>query len=204
MHHHRKTYYLIIIQALPLVVLLLFSGCTTGPRISSSYSNATNFRLFQTYALYKAELPTSITSGPAYTPLLDQQLKLAIESELVKAGLRPSEQTPDLLIAYDIILPERQATEPGTTVAPGFGYGYSYWYGYRYRYDVIGVPGYQTIKDLPAGTLVIDLIDATTNQLVWRGWHQAELNPTAVNDSDVNKAVANVMSRYPPVPQTTQ
>ena len=183
---------------------MLFCGCTVGPVISSSYNRTANFSSFQTYSLLRAELPTRITNGPAYSSQIDQQVRLAIESELVKVGLRPSEEAPELLVAYEIILPERQTPERDTVVMPGFGYGYSYWYGYRYRYDVTGVPGYQSITDLPAGTLVIDLIDATTNQLVWRGWHAAEINTTASSGNDINKAVANIMSRYPPLPQTTQ
>lgn len=205
MHHAPRVSHFILRQAMPFFTLLLLTNCTVGPVISSSYNSSANFRVFQTYAWHQTELPTRITgSGPAYSPLLDQQVKQAIESELVKKGLRPAEETPDLLIAYDIVLPEAQGGDADTAFAPGFGYGYSYWFGYRYRYDVSGLPGYKSVTQLAPGTLIVDLIDATTNQLVWRGWYEAEINPTVAGDHDLNKAVANVMSRYPPVPQSTQ
>jgi hypothetical protein len=204
MHHAPKVLYFILRQT-PVLFLLLLTSCTVGPDINSSYNSSSNFGVYQTYAWHSAELPTpTIGSGPAYSPLLDQQIKQAIESELVKVGMRPAEESPDLLIAYDIALPATQASEADTVFAPGFGYGYSYWYGYRFRYSVAGLPAYRSVRDLPPGTLIIDLIEASTNQLVWRGWYEAEIDPTALGSYDLNKAVANIMSRYPPVPQTTQ
>jgi hypothetical protein len=195
----------ILQQALSWFILLLLTNCTVGPQISSTYKRSANFRDYQTYAWHKAELPTpTIGNGPAYSPLLDQQLKQAIESELVKEGMRPEEETPDLLIAYDIALPANQAAESDTAFAPGFGYGYSYWYGYRYRYATSGLADYKSITQLAPGTLIIDLIDPTNNELVWRGWYQAEIDPTTSGDYDINKAVANIMSRYPPVPASVQ
>ncbi|NDK56952.1 DUF4136 domain-containing protein [Pontibacter fetidus] len=205
MHQATSTSLSILRQALPWFLLLLLTNCTVGPEISSTYNRSANFRSYQTYAWHKAELPTpTMGNGPAYSPLLDQQLKQAIESELVKEGLRPDEENPDLLIAYDIALSGNQATGSDTDFAPGFGYGYSYWYGYRYRYNTTALPDYKSVTQLAPGTLIIDLIDANTNDLVWRGWHPAEIDPTTSGGYDINKAVANIMSRYPPVPTTIQ
>ncbi|MBB6613104.1 DUF4136 domain-containing protein [Pontibacter sp. Tf4] len=192
-------------KALTVLLFVWSTACTTGPVTRSTYSETANFRVYQTYAWYKAELPSPITGGGrGYSTLLDQQIKLAVESELVKNGLRPNEESPDLLIAYDIALPATDASETDTVYAPGFGYGYSYWYGYRYRYNTSGIPAYRSVASLPPGTLIVDLIDPNTNSLVWRGWYEAGLDPVVAGDKDINKAVANVMSQYPPVPVTSQ
>ncbi|WP_162428330.1 DUF4136 domain-containing protein [Pontibacter pudoricolor] len=204
MYHAPKVCYFKL-RLIPALFLLLLTSCTVGPDINSSYNSASNFRVYQTFAWHSAELPTpTIGSGPAYNPLLDQQIKQAIESELVKVGMRPAEESPDLLIAYDIALPATQKLEADMAFAPGFGYGYSYWYGYRFRYSVSGLPAYRSVRDLPPGTLLIDLVEASTNKLVWRGWYEAGIDPTALGGYDLNKAVANIMSRYPPVPESTQ
>lgn len=205
MYQASKTSRFILQQALSWFLLLLLTNCTVGPEISSTYNKSANFSIYQTYAWHKAELPTpTIGNGPAYSPLLDQQLKQAIESELIRKGMRPDEETPDLLIAYDIALPANQATESDAEFAPGFGFGYSYWYGYRYRYTTSALADYKSVSQLAPGTLIIDLIDANTNELIWRGWHQADIDPTTSGDHDSNKAVANIMSRYPPVPTSIQ
>ncbi|MBC5775869.1 DUF4136 domain-containing protein [Pontibacter sp. KCTC 32443] len=205
MHHATRITFHLLRQFLPAFLLLLLTDCTVGPVISSSYDRTANFGSYQTYAWHKAELPTRLTnSGLTYSTLIDQQVKAAVESELVKLGFRPSDTTPDLIIAYDLALPANQAAETDTAFAPGFGYGYSYWYGYRYRYNTGALPGFRSITDMQPGTLVVDLINASSNQLVWRGWHEAEIDPSAVGEHDINKAVANILSRYPPVPVTTQ
>ena len=184
---------------------LLCWSCAVGPDTSSSYDRTANFATFQTYAWYKAELPPRIAgSGAAYSTLLDQQVKLATESELVKNGLRPSEESPDLLVAYDIALPATAAGEADTVFASGFGYGYSYWYGYRYRYDVTGISTYRNIAELTPGTLVIDLIDPNTNRLIWRGLYEAGIDPVVAGEQEISRAVASVMSQYPPVPLAGQ
>ena len=183
------------------LLLLLLTQCAVGPVIKSTYDPNTTFQVYQNFAWHPAELPPVLTrSGATYSALLDQQVKAAVESELVKIGLRPTDTEPGLLVAYDIALPASEKPEIVTDIGPGFGYGYSYWYGYRYRYDIGGLATFKSVTELPPGTLIIDLIDASTQELVWRGWYEAGIDPTATGDHDINKAVANVMSRFPPVP----
>jgi uncharacterized protein DUF4136 len=56
-----------------------------------------------------------------------------------------------------------------------------------------------TIYD--AGTLVIDLVDARTSRLAWRGWVE-KLNPVIDNqdwmDETIDWAVARIMKQLPP------
>ena len=51
------------------------------------------------------------------------------------------------------------------------------------------------------GTLVVDLSDASTNAMLWRGMARSDLNPAASaerRDRSVNKAVAKLFKNYPP------
>lgn len=204
--HYKSNKLRSLLRQISLAVLLLLAhACTTGTTLNNTYAPDANFRVYQTYGWYKAELPSPVSgSGPGYTTLLDLKVKQAIESELVRRGLRPAEGTPDLLIAYDIALPANSAPAADTAYAPGFGYGYSYWFGYRYRYDVSAVTDYRSVASMPPGTLIIDLIDPDNNTLVWRGWYDAGIDPTLAAGHDINKAVAAVMSGYPPIPVTAQ
>jgi len=205
MHYTTNPTQAVLWTAIATLLLMLHTACTPGPATSSIYNQNTNFRNYQTYAWYKAELPSPISgSGPGYSTLLDQQVKQAVESELVKNGLRPNEETPDLLIAYDIALPANTTPDADTTYAPGFGYGYSYWYGYRYRYNTTALPGYKSVASLPPGTIIVDLIDPDNNTLIWRGWYAADIDPTLAGGQQISKAIANVMATYPPVPVNAQ
>lgn len=205
MHYNPHKLLTYLQQVLLAVALLLPYACTTGPSVTNTFAPETDFKVYQTYAWYKAELPSPVSGGGlGYSLLIDQQVKQAVESELVKDGMRPNEEAPDLLIAYDIALPANSTPATDTTYAPGFGFGYSYWYGYRYRYNVATVANYRSVASLPAGTLIIDLIDPDSNTLVWRGWYEAGIDPTLTGGHDINKAVATVMAGYPPIPVTAQ
>ena len=56
-------------------------------------------------------------------------------------------------------------------------------------------------QEIVVGTLVVDLIDASTRSIVWRGMTSSDLNPAASaerRDKNVTKAVAKMFKAYPP------
>ncbi|GAA4444942.1 DUF4136 domain-containing protein [Pontibacter saemangeumensis] len=193
--------------SLLLILLLALSGCARLPLadVQYIYDPSINFRKFRTFSWYKAEVPTPLAggAGPQFTTLVDDRVKGAVASELVKQGLNlVVDEAPDLLVAYDIAVDTAQLVAQDNNLPPG--YGYAYWYGYRYRYSYAGVANYRSIERHDIGTLVIDLIDPDTNQLIWRGWVDSDINPTALDDSYIAVVVANIMSQFPPTPDITR
>ncbi|WP_162054474.1 DUF4136 domain-containing protein [Pontibacter pamirensis] len=185
-----------------LITLLSLAGCARIPLadVQYAYDPTVNYRKYRTFGWYRAEVPTPVAggSGPAFSTLVDDRVKGAVASELVKQGLNLMvEGTPDLLVAYDIAVDTALLVQD-YNLPPG--YGYAYWYGYRYRYSYAGVPNYMDIRRYDIGTLVIDLIDPTTNQLIWRGWVGSDIDPAALDNSYIPVVVANIMSRFPPTP----
>ncbi|GHA63011.1 DUF4136 domain-containing protein [Pontibacter akesuensis] len=186
-----------------LPLLFILSGCVRiATETEYTYNPAIDFKKFQTFDWHRTEVPQPVAGGAGaqFSLLLDQRIKESVASELVKEGLRPDINNPGLLVAYDIAVDNKQLETKDYTFPEGFGYGYSYWYGYRYRYTTDGLPGYQPIQSYAPGTLVIDIIDPTTNQLLWRGYSRASLDPTAADDTRISYVVANIMSQFPPVP----
>ncbi len=185
-----------------LVLLLPLAGCARVLQADNQYiyDTSIDFSKFRTFNWYSAEVPKPRAgAGPQFNLLLDQRVREAIASELVKQGLRPEVENPDLIVAYDLAVDTSQAPTDYTFPA-GFGYGYSYWFGYRFRYITNGLAGYQPIQALPLGTLVIDIIDPDTNRLIWRGYSEAGINPTSQDMERINLAVADIMSQFPPSP----
>lgn len=82
---------------------------------------------------------------------------------------------------------------PPYTWHPGFGAGY--WSGGGYGYRAAPHEG-----PVP-GTLIVDVIDAETSVLVWRGWAEGALleAPSADELAEyVDEVVAKIMKRFPP------
>ncbi|GAB3202724.1 hypothetical protein ABID22_001031 [Pontibacter aydingkolensis] len=195
------------VKATVILLLILFcTSCSPAVSVQSAYDPSINFSTYQTFAWHPAEVPAPKqgTGGALYSTLLDQRVKEAIASELVKNGIKPSIDNPGLLVAYDIAVETPQELNNTNILQPGFGYGYSYWYGYRYRYSGTGLQNFRSIADYKIGTLVIDLIDRNTNNVVWRGAFDAEIDPVIIDEDKINRAVANLMSQFPPVPRTSR
>ena len=72
------------------------------------------------------------------------------------------------------------------------------WYGYR----VGGWGGPQTyVRDYDEGTLLIDVIDPATMQLLWRGSGTGVVDPQASpekREQRINEAVEQILADFPP------
>ncbi len=184
-----------------LLLLFFLAGCTTKAPVdvSTDFDRATNFGGLSTFKWYQDQPKAERDPAYQYDSFIDQRMKRAVESELSRKGLRLVESNPDILIAYDMKVEMKQELRPDYTYAPGFGYGYGYWYGYRYDY---GYSRFGTrpmlISEYQNGAVIIDFVDPKDNQLVWRGWGQMEVNSPNVSETEVNRIVAKILSKYPP------
>lgn len=80
-------------------------------------------------------------------------------------------------------------------VYPGYGSGYYHSAG---GYGYAGRPAW---AGLEAGTVVVDVFDASRNELVWRGWAEGallELPGAEELDAYVDEIVGEVMKGFPP------
>ena len=187
-----------------LLAILFCTACAPTVAVQSTFDPSANFKVYQTFAWHPAEVPAPKqgSGGLLYSTLVDQRVKEAIASELVKNGITPDVSNPGLIVAYDIAVTAPQDLASINFVNPNFGYGYSYWYGYRFRYNGDTLQEFKNIAQFRPGSLVIDLIDANTNRVVWRGALDAEIDPVTIDIDRINKSVARVMSHFPPVPST--
>src|SRR4029453_11359216 len=100
-----------------------------------------------------------------------------VDKELQAKGLKKVElsEHPDLHVAYNSGVKERKTVE-------GFDYGYGRWRG-------PGNTTYQTYINQDA-TLVVDLVDASKKEIVWRGVAQDTLSDKSEkNQEKLNKGL---------------
>jgi hypothetical protein len=112
-------------------------------------------------------------------PLAHPRIVKAIETQLAAKGLQAAAGGGDLKVDYHAVLANRtQITEWG--YRPGWGRSID-------------------VQQYTEGTLVVDLIDAATDKLVWRGsaTDVASDNPQA-NEKRINKAMEKLFKKYPP------
>ena len=179
--------------SIPLAVLLLagatllVEGCATKPDLRSDYDKTADFARYNTFNFVKS--PSTDTLG--YGNLTTQQIEAAIKTELEKRGYKQSEK-PDLLVNFSGKLQEK-ADIQSSGGGGYYGYrGYGAWPGYAYGNDVY------TVR-YTVGTINVDLVDATRNQMVWEGVAVGEVTKKHLENREaaISKAIQNIFSKYP-------
>ena len=160
-------------------------GCTSGVRID--YDERSEFRHLRTYMWI--DDPVRTTRHPAIAnPLLREHVWNAVDGELAGRGYRRlTSGKPDFWIRYTIVSAERV----DVTVTDNYRY-----YGYGYGYG----PNYLSQEYLE-GTVIIDIIDGASSEVIWRGWWTKNLSddphPKEVQHY-VRRAVKRILKEFPP------
>ena len=191
-----------------LLVGVLMSGCTTIA-IQRDYDESASFDDYQTFSWIAAKNTQDVPGPYRDDGLLDKRIKRAVTNALAYQGYTEQpDGTPDFYVVYRVGLEEKGYSY-------GFGYPYGYGFGYGgygfghhsgfhrsffghggYGYPYGGYGGYGTTYT--EGTLVIDIIDAGTNELVWRGSAVSPMSDETYDAKEINKAVEKILEEFPP------
>lgn len=164
------------IRALSLLPLLGLMACA-GASVNSDFDAAADYSGYRTYAW--------ITGTEAANPLVEQRIKSAVDRQLAAKGLTKVADSPDLQVATHASTSVEQQVN-----VESFGYGY----------PGLGWGGWSSsmvnVRNVDVGTLLLDLVDASSEQLVWRGVATDVVGHT-VSEQTVNKTVERMLKRYP-------
>jgi Domain of unknown function (DUF4136) len=173
-----------------LAVIISAWSCEPAFKVSSDYDKNVDFKQYKTFSLYTAE-----GINDAISKLNQDRIFAAIRSEMVKKGFQEATSAPDVLVNTIAILKDRVSVSSNTNY---YGYGGSY---RPYYWGGTGSSGYTTydVNHYKDGSLIIDVIDAETKKLIWQGVGNKEIDaPIKDPDTKIPKAVASIMSTFPP------
>lgn len=171
-----------------------FAGCASTPTVQSDFDPGFNFSQLNTYAWAPR---TQEGKDPAvYNNIVEARVKEAVNQALKAKGFSEVSSDPSFLVAWHGAINQQHSVN---TVGTSYGYGWG-WYGGW------GGPGMSTsttyVNTWNEGTLIIDIVDAKENKLVWRGSAQGEVDE---HDDDpqkmqqgLNDAVNKMMANFPP------
>ncbi|MFN8255912.1 MAG: DUF4136 domain-containing protein [Bacteroidales bacterium] len=170
-----------------VLIFALFAFSCTSVRISSDFDKTIDFTKYKTYKFTDEAMKLPVDD------LNKNRLIAAVEKELGLKGFTKSE-TPDVLI--EINLKGKNIQTATANTSGGYGYGYRYGWGGGFSTTTINYDSYIE------GTLFVDMIDASKNQLVWQGRGVGTLDPEAnqaKREKNINYAVNQIFKKYPPV-----
>jgi hypothetical protein len=169
---------------LALAFCFLVSASVLAQKTNVDWDRSTDFSQFHTYAWQPSPNPAK--------GLWDQRVIDGINQQLQAKGLTQVQSNPDLWVVYTShIKDQKEVVGTGYGIGPGWGWG---WWGGPVTTT------YQTYI-YREGTLVVELANAKSHELEWRGSVTDTIKDNSnKNINQLNKGIAKLFKNYPPKP----
>lgn len=166
--------------ALGAAACLAVAGICLAASVTRDYDKNADFSKFKSYYWAKP-----VNTG---NPLSDQRIVAAIDTQLQAKGWKKAEEGQgDAAIAANASAKEQVNMD---TYYTGTGWG---WRG--------GGMATTQVTSYTVGTLVIDIFDAGSKQLVWRGTASDTISDKPEkNEKTLAKAMQKLFGKFPPEP----
>lgn len=181
------------IRATVLGVLILAVATTAfGTSVKSDYDKMFDLTKLRTFA-FKTE--RAVNDPLSSNTIEAERLQSALTAQLQANGFSQDSQDPNFIVAF--YSRSKQKTEiestPGFGFGSGFGWGYDMPYREHWRWGL--GPDVWTYN-YTQGCVMVDIIDAKTNQLVWRGVAMDTLNGINQSDKQANEVAKDLIKRF--------
>ena len=178
--------------ALVPLVLTVLAGCTPFT-VRYDYDSHAQYAAFKTFDWYAASPKAKGKAAGVDNPIMDRRVRNAVEQAMTAKGFKQEKAgEPDLLVTYYPVYRNR-----AVVTTTGFG-------GWGYRPYGYGVgTGFTEVRHYRDGSIVLELVDNKSNQLIWRAVAEgalSNLEDPQEADEQVGKAVQAMLTRFPPTP----
>lgn len=171
-----------IVTLIGTASLVFASSAIRAQDVTYDFDKAADFSSFKTY--------TWVRGTPLNDELNHKRIINAVDAQLASKGFSKVEMgaNPDVLVAY-------HASFNRNLQINGFSSG---WGGYRFGGNRSGTA---RVDEILIGTLVVDMVDARSKTIVWRGTATKEVDVKASpekREKNINKAAEKLFKNYPP------
>lgn len=185
-----------------LLFAIILPSAIFAQKVNIDFDRDADFSKYKTYAYQVCHRVENT--------LVDKRMVAELESRVSVEGLSRAESNPDVHITYHSSTTEEFAIDTNTW---GYGFGSGWYWGHGgggyFGRGGYGRGGYlgsagpisttTTVRRYLRGTLVVDIWDARTKELVWRGTaiDTVSDNPQT-NEKKLKKAMEKLFKKYPP------
>jgi hypothetical protein len=162
-------------------IVLLLASASSAQQVKTDYDRKASFGQYKTYTWEKVQ---------TQDPLWVGRIKEAVNASLSAKGLAPVESGGDIAI---VAIETTQNQQTLNTFYDGFGGGWR-WRGFGGFGEAT-----TTTENYKVGTLVVDLFDAHTKTIIWRGSSSDTLSDKSdKNIKNLEKGVQKMFDHFPP------
>ncbi len=189
-------------RVLPILLSVLVAGPAVAQKIYIDYDHDYDRSKIRTFAWADSDQATLAHTDP----MLHSQIAITLAEYIAEAGLTQVESDPDIYFTYHGSTKEEITVNTlglGYSYPVGWGYGsyggYGGYYGQYYGGVYTGYAGVSTqATSYREGTLIVDVWDAETKTLIWRGI-AAEIaisGDRAKLDKKIDKAMRKMAAQW--------
>jgi len=165
------------------VGLALLASTASAQKVTYDYAKGTDFSRLKTYAWSEGT--------PVRDQINHQRIVSAIETQLAAKGLTkaPAGTKPDVFVAYHASFDRDLQINAFSTDMGGWRFGM----GSR--------SGSARVQEVVTGTLVIDVVQADTDSMIWRGMAAKDIDVNAngeKREKNIAKAIEKIFKHFPP------
>ncbi len=168
-----------------VVIVVMLSACGAGlaqqsEGVHTDYDKKMNFSQFKTYSWSRVQTTN---------PLWQDRIRDAVDKDLQGKGWQRVESNGDVTLTAVGGTHNEQEYQ---TFYEGLGPGW------RWRHFG-GTEAYTTVQTYKIGTLVLDMYETGSKQLIWRGTaSEAVSDDSSKNEKKLQKSVAKMFDKFPP------
>jgi len=174
------------------------SGCAIST-VSVDYDKQVDFGKYRTFRFQPGHIVRDIGVHDTVSSLINIHMRRAVEAQLTAKGYQVVDSNPDFIVSYIAGAQEKeQIVNNMNNFGPMFGPYYGFygmgmgggWWGPMWNNTWSNNMYYEE------GTLVIDVLDPKTNNLIWRSFAESVINN--YNEAAfVEKEVTKSLKKFP-------
>ena len=187
-------------RQLLVVMLAVASACAPSPKIGYDFDRSADFSAYHTYAWLPGDQEKT-GDRRADSSAVDMRIRIAVGTQLRLKGYQAlPEGKPDFYVAYHVGLKDIRPNISERYYSDGMA-GHAFAHSADTRSTGKSAP---VVTDTPSsltGSLLVDIIDARSEQLVWRGSAAGDVDPglTSQQRDERTKAIVHgILSHFPP------
>jgi len=174
---------------LPLLAgVVLLSAC--APRIYVDQAPDAKLGAYHRFA-WLSPPPAPVRNPILDSQILDERVHKAVSADLKARGYDEvaPDANPDFLVTY-----HTSAKQTLQSTGPSFSFGFVD--AFPHGFGAAAFPIGPDVETRDEGTLMLDVLDAQSKRLVWRGWTTQLLNQDNYSDSAVAGAVKDIFDKF--------
>ncbi len=168
------------LSTVAFALALLTASVARGVEVKVDFDPTVDFSVYRTIGWMEGTA--------AEDPEVENRIHAAIERELIPLGLTEVRENPDLLIVTHASLEAEKLVEISQ---------HPYWVEYKGWKKPLAVS--EESWDAQTGMLIVDIVDAASRRLVWRGIATGNTGKTSEQrDRRLDKTMAQLFRGFPP------